>query len=133
MCIHVTSEVIEAIMQASHAAFPEECCGLLLGADGRVTQAVPTRNVHPSPRTHFEIDPQALIDAHRNERAGGLELLGYYHSHPQGEPRPSPIDQAMAARDRKLWAICGQEEVKLWRDNPQGFQALLHTVLAPNG
>jgi len=131
MCIHVTSQVVEAITRASQSAFPEECCGLLLGTDGRVTQAVPTRNVHSSPQTHFEIDPQALIDAHRAERAGGLELLGYYHSHPKGPPRPSVIDQAMAAGDGKIWAICGQAEVRFWRDVSRGFQALSYRVLEP--
>ena len=131
MCIHVTSEVIETIKRASQSAFPEECCGLLLGNDGRVTQAVPARNVHSSPQTYFEIDPQALIDAHRVERGGGLELLGYYHSHPKGPPCPSDIDQAMAAGDGKIWAICGQREVRFWRDRPQGFQALSHCMLEP--
>ena len=124
MCNHVTSDVIEAIKAHAAKAHPEECCGLLLGRAGRITHTVPTRNVHATPHTHFEIDPQALIDAYRVQREGGWELIGYYHSHPEGSPCPSTTDQAMSACDGKVWAICGAGDVRFWRDDATGFQAL---------
>lgn len=113
---------------AAKAAHPLEACGILLGTGGRITEARAAANVHPAPATHFEIDPQALIDAHRAARAGGLAVIGYFHSHPVGEPVPSATDRACAAGDGKVWAILAPSDpgidVRFWTDGEQGFVAL---------
>ncbi|MGY6635617.1 MAG: Mov34/MPN/PAD-1 family protein [Erythrobacter sp.] len=125
MDIVLTSKVHAALLEAARGAYPLEACGLLLGAGARITAARPARNVHPNPHTHFEIDPQALIDAHRAARAPGApQVLGYYHSHPTGPAQPSATDRAMAAGDGRIWAIIAGEEVALWRDGDAGFAAL---------
>ena len=117
--------VAAAIRTHAQIAAPLECCGLLLGEGSTIAEARPARNVHLSPQTHFEIDPQALIDAHRIARAGGPQVLGYYHSHPRGPAEPSATDRAMAARDGRIWAIVGQDgAIGLWSDGKQGFEAL---------
>jgi len=107
---------------------PHECCGLLLGAGNTIEQAVPTANVSPTPRTHFEIDPQALVDAHRAARAGGPQVLGYYHSHPAGPSAPSATDQAQAGGDGRVWAIAGGDGITFWRDDECGFTSLSYIV-----
>ncbi|MFU7528817.1 M67 family metallopeptidase [Qipengyuania sp. ASV99] len=119
----------KAMRAAAVSAFPREACGILLGEGERITQALETRNVHLSPETHFEIDPQALIDAHRAEREGGPKLMGYFHSHPSGEPVPSATDRAMAAGDGKVWAIIAGDNVRLWCDDTKGFRALSYIVV----
>lgn len=126
MTLQVTSELFDALLAEAAAAHPRECCGLLFGSaeHGGIDALVPAVNVHPQPETHFEIDPQALIDAHRAARSGGPELLGYYHSHPFGEARPSATDKAMAARDGMVWAIIGGGTVAFWRAGASGFSAL---------
>ena len=130
MKIEVTSQALERIKRAAQAAQPHEACGLLLGAlqsgVAKIDRVVTTRNVHATPRTHFEIDPRQLIDAHRAEREGGPQLLGYFHSHPQGPPAPSAIDQAHAAGDGKIWAIAGGGEVRFFHDAKEGFVPLFH-------
>ena len=94
----------------------EEKCGLLRGRGQRVLRADPAANVASAPATTFEIDPAALIAAHRAERRrGGLELLGYYHTHPSGDAMPSETDAACAAPDGKLWLIAAQGEALLFR------------------
>jgi len=128
MHIEVTSRAISAIRAAAHAAHPHEACGILLGEGRRITAAHETANVHPEPATHFEIDPQALIDAHRAARAGGAQVLGYFHSHPSGEPAPSATDQAMGARDGRVWAIIAGDEVRFWADGDEGFVALSFAI-----
>ena len=121
-------QVSQAILTQlrAHAAttHPLECCGLLLGEGEQITAALPAANVHPAPRTHFEIDPAALIAAHRAARAGGPQIIGYYHSHPHGPPDPSATDQAEAAGDGRVWAIIGDGEIRLWRDAQSGFERL---------
>jgi proteasome lid subunit RPN8/RPN11 len=120
----VTSGTMATLLEEARLAGPRECCGLLLGKGHRVALAQSAANVHPDPERHFEIDPKALIAAHRAARAGGLELLGYYHSHPIGRAEPSASDRAAASGDGRVWAIIADGEVRLWRDQPGGFVAL---------
>jgi proteasome lid subunit RPN8/RPN11 len=129
MEIELTRAVVERISAEAVRVFPEEACGLLVGRQDRVEHAIRARNVHPNPRTHFEIDPQALVDAHRAAREGGPEVLGYYHSHPSGPAEPSVTDQAMAAGDGRVWAVAGVGGVTFWRDDEGGFTALSYIVV----
>ena len=124
MPIELSSRLLETLLAEARVAHPRECCGLLLGEGERIERVLPTSNVHPAPDTHFEIDPQALIDAHRAARGGGLQVVGYYHSHPAGPPEPSATDRAYASADGRIWAIVGQAEVRFWRDTPGGFAPL---------
>lgn len=109
--------------EAARAA-PEECCGILLGRPGTIEEARPARNVAADRTRRFEIDPQALVDAHRVARAGGPQVLGYYHSHPGGLTEPSATDRAMAAGDGTIWAILGETDTTFWRDDEAGFARL---------
>jgi desampylase len=128
MELAVTSQALAAMRAHAAAAHPHEACGLLLGEGACITEARAAANVHPAPATHFEIDPQALIDAHRAARAGGLAVLGYYHSHPCGPPDPSATDRASASGDGRVWAIIAGEQVRFWQDGGStgngGFVAL---------
>jgi desampylase len=131
MAITVTSGVLATLLEEATRAHPLECCGLLLGLDdGEILAAVPTANVHPQPQRHFEIDPAALISAHRAARGGGPAVLGYYHSHPSGRAEPSATDRASASGDGRIWAIIANLEVALWRDEPGGFEPLPLRVAA---
>ena len=79
---------------------------------------------------HFEIDPAALFAAHRDARSGGPELIGYYHSHPQGHPLPSATDCEHASGDGRAWAIVAGGEVTFWRDGTDGFAPLPYASVA---
>jgi desampylase len=69
-----------------------EACGLLLGEvrDGSwlVEDAIPLRNTHNS-ASYFEFDPAELLQQDLN---WGERIVGAYHSHPGGPPRPSRVD-----------------------------------------
>ena len=133
MTREVTSEAIATLLANAAEAAPAECCGLLLGRGERIEQAVAATNVAADPLRHFEIDPAALIAAHRAARAGGPELVGYYHSHPQGHPLPSATDCAHASGDGRVWAIVAGGEVGFWRDGNNGagggFEPLFYRVV----
>ena len=111
----------------AEASAGEECCGLLLGGD-TIDEARPATNVAPDPIRCFEIDPQALSDAHRVARRGGPAVLGYYHSHPRGPAEPSAVDRAMAAGDGMVSAILGVNDTTFWRDDGHGFARLSYVV-----
>ncbi|HZF46665.1 MAG TPA: M67 family metallopeptidase, partial [Sphingomonadaceae bacterium] len=94
--LEIARHALEAMLAEGALAAPEEACGLLLGTEGWVTEARPAANVAQDKARHFEIDPVALIAAHRAERNGGPRLIGYYHSHPSGSPEPSATDREQA-------------------------------------
>lgn len=120
----VARSVWDVLLRETEQARPNEACGILLGREGRIEQALPTANVAQDPACRFEIDPAALITAHRAAREGGMPVIGYYHSHPDGCARPSDIDRAAAPHDNAIWAIVGDNEINFWRDGTKGFEAL---------
>ena len=124
MELRVARSVFAAIEADARRRAPLECCGILLGRDGAVELAVPAANVAADGSTRFEIDPQALIDAHRAARAGGREVIGYYHSHPAGPAEPSAADRAEASGDGRVWAIAGRDGITFWCDGKSGFERL---------
>jgi proteasome lid subunit RPN8/RPN11 len=93
--VRVRKEVLARLQQEARRIPGEECCGLLAGRDGVITQMFPAANALAS-ATAYEIAPQEIFGMLREMRAAGLELLGIYHSHPAGENRPSPCDTERA-------------------------------------
>ncbi len=77
--------------------YPDECCGILLGAysgDARVVRSI-VRCANASaysPHNRYSIDPHELVRAQRDGRDCGLEIVGFYHSHPDHPPQWSSID-----------------------------------------
>lgn len=106
----------------SHAATdaPREACGILFGTLDSIEDAIPTANVAASPERGFEIDPAALLRAHRDARGRGQAVVGWYHSHPNGSSEPSATDAARAVEDGKLWLIVAADAVTAWRVVPDG-------------
>lgn len=107
MTIAIASSVVAAIADHARAAAPDEACGILFGDDCRITAAEPAANVAAHPARAFEIDPAALLRAHRDARGQGRSVVGWYHSHPNGVTEPSATDAARAVEDGKLWLIAG--------------------------
>jgi proteasome lid subunit RPN8/RPN11 len=128
MLIELTRAARERILDEARRAFPAEACGLLFGQEGRIERVEPARNVHPTPQTHFEIDPQALVDAQRAARDGGPGLIGHYHSHPTNRAEPSATDRRHAAGDGSIWAIVAGDDVAFWLDGEDGFTALSYSL-----
>lgn len=97
----ITRRHLEAVERHAAAAYPEECCGFLLGRAGEdgvlVERVLPARNEHPeSPGCRFLIAPETVLAARREARGLALEVVGYYHSHPDHPAEPSEHDVADA-------------------------------------
>jgi proteasome lid subunit RPN8/RPN11 len=88
------------------AAYPNECCGMLIGRDitkngatRRVVERLePGRNVFEKEEQYhrFSIDPAQQLKAERAAEQEGNLVLGYYHSHPDHPARPSEYDRQHA-------------------------------------
>ena len=129
MHIEVTRHAMSAMNAAAQAEYPREACGILLGEGNRIVAFRLARNVHPKPETHFEIDPQALIDAHRDARGDGPQVVGYFHSHPIGTSHPSATDRRMASGDGSIWAIQGEGGMTFSRDGAEDFLPLTCKII----
>ena len=92
----------------AHAEFPNECCGLLAGRADRVELLLRGRNVDQSPYT-YRLDPQEQLRFFKDIDAGGLELLGIYHSHTQSPAYPSRTDVAKALYPDAAYVIVSLE------------------------
>lgn len=114
MALKVTSQHAESVRQHGAREYPNECCGVLLGAANEdlkeVREVVPLANLRRDPkraqkllpldelgresgRNRFLIDPLEQLKVEKDARARGLEVLGYYHSHPDHPARPSSYDR----------------------------------------
>jgi proteasome lid subunit RPN8/RPN11 len=102
--VGLRSRVLDEMIAHARTAAPAECCGLLLGRGEAVVEAVRARNIADSP-ARFLMDPRDHFAARRDARARGLEVLGFYHSHPRSPAVPSPTDLAAAAYPDHLYAI----------------------------
>ena len=93
MGVRLTSEVDAAIRAHGRETFPHECCGAMLGRDGVVSEAFKLPNTtEEGPRRRFLVRPDDYRIAEKRARDAGLELLGFYHSHPDHPAKPSQYD-----------------------------------------
>jgi desampylase len=113
--VTISRAALVAMRDVSRSTLPEEACGLLRGQGGHVEEVTVARNVALDRVHRFEIDPIDLFAALRDERAGGAEIVGYWHSHPNGTAIPSATDAEVAPPDGKLWVIVADNEITAWR------------------
>jgi proteasome lid subunit RPN8/RPN11 len=110
----------ERLRSEAQAAGKKEICGLLLGSERRIEQAVAIPNVAADPERAFLLDPAAHLGAARAAREAGLDVIGAYHSHPSADARPSESDSAQAGEQGRYWLILTAEEQALWRSRAGG-------------
>ena len=85
--------VEESIRAHARITYPHECCGALIGRDAAVQVTHPLPNTtEEGPRRRFLVRPGDYREAERQAQAHGLDLVGFYHSHPDHPARPSQYD-----------------------------------------
>jgi proteasome lid subunit RPN8/RPN11 len=93
--------IAENIRDYGAKDYPNETCGAMLGLDGESSREVRalfplTNRRDDSPRNRFSITPDDFRAAERAAKEKGLEVLGWYHSHPDHPARPSEYDREHA-------------------------------------
>jgi proteasome lid subunit RPN8/RPN11 len=104
--IRMSTAVAEEIRRHGAETYPEECCGALLGTDGSDGGAGQEREIvellrltnqrEDSPHNRFSVAPREVIAVDRAAQSRGLEVVGWYHSHPDHPAQPSEYDRAHA-------------------------------------
>jgi proteasome lid subunit RPN8/RPN11 len=87
----ITRKDIRAILDHCLAGYPDEACGILAGKDGRVEKVYAMTNARPSP-TYYEMEPEEQFRVMKDIRTIGLDMVGMFHSHPNGRSYPSSVD-----------------------------------------
>lgn len=116
--IAMTPEAHATILAHARSDAPREACGVLLGHEGVVREAVPIANRASDPLRTFRLDEQKFIAALYDGERRGLSLLGFYHSHPHGLAIPSQTDIAQSHYPDALHAIvglAGEPVLTVWR------------------
>ena len=96
--ITLDRRTLEEIREHGAQAYPEECCGALLGAarngSARVTRVQRMRNARGEERRRrYSIDPLEYARIEQQADEEGIAVLGFYHSHPDHPARPSEYDR----------------------------------------
>jgi len=122
--LSIPKQFYDAMIQQAQAEHPNECCGLLAGKDGRVTQIYKMTNTQHSP-VNYLMDPREQFAAFKDMRKREVELLAIYHSHPHTQAYPSKTDVRLAYYPEAAYLIMSLEDkakpiVKSYRISQDG-------------
>lgn len=107
--LSIGSELAEKIRQHGVETYPHECCGALLGRDAALPSGsdpdalIPSREIlalfplvnrrDDSPRNRFSVTAEDVLAAEKEARHKNIDVVGWYHSHPDHPARPSQYDR----------------------------------------
>jgi proteasome lid subunit RPN8/RPN11 len=97
----ISADHLQAAGQHAAATYPDECCGVLIGRileDSTIVERLLSADNERNDSRHnrYLINPETVLAAHKEARALGLDVVGYYHSHPDHPARPSEFDREHA-------------------------------------
>lgn len=99
MTLRLSGPLVDEIRRAGEQAYPAECCGVLGGRlhpHRIVERLVPVTNRRTDDPHRYLISPEDLRQVSVELEGAGLEVLGFYHSHPDHPAEPSRFDQEHA-------------------------------------
>ena len=114
--IHIPENLLNSITQAAEAAYPSECCGLLVGrrekdGDIHISRVEPSPNVAEGDRQKsFLVDAKVHFDLIRGLQDGPDEIVGNYHSHPGAPAKPSEHDRQSVYYPDHVWIIVAVDD-----------------------
>jgi proteasome lid subunit RPN8/RPN11 len=100
--VRVRPGVFDDIAAHARRESPRECCGILVGVDDEIVEAVPAANLAADPLRRYEVSPADYFRQIKRCRDSGGDgqppsrIVGVYHSHPRSAPAPSPTDLEQA-------------------------------------
>ncbi|MBI4539498.1 MAG: M67 family metallopeptidase [Gemmatimonadetes bacterium] len=142
--IRCVDGVLDAIRAHARRGYPDECCGALVGnvsnsGTRHIVRAVPVENERGTERERrYLISPDVVREVERTAAQSALEVLGFYHSHPEAPAQPSAYDRANAwpwyayviaevrsgeVRDVRAWRLADdrssfwEEELVQWKED----------------
>lgn len=123
MRIQASASLLAGLRHAAAATYPDEGCGVVVGKPERdvvvLHALVAGRNLRTDrARDRYELDPAAIVRADREARAHGLDVVGFWHSHPDHPARPSAFDTERAWPQYAYLIVAttawGGKDVRAW-------------------
>ena len=115
--LFLTKNDYDKILKQCETGLPDEACGLIGGTkegnDKYIKKVYLLTNIDHS-NEHFSMDPKEQLQAVKDMRQNGLELLGNFHSHPESPSRPSEEDKRLAYDSTAVYMIMSLMD----NDNP---------------
>jgi proteasome lid subunit RPN8/RPN11 len=135
--LELPGSVREAIVEHARDGAPEEVVGILagrraIGGDGTGDRSIVERsyaaeNAADAPRTRYEIAPREELELLERIDEAGLDVVGFYHSHPDGPAEPSAADARLAAWPGYAYVIVSLggdgATVRGWRWTGERFES----------
>lgn len=126
--LNIPRSVYDQIVAHSKEAYPHECCGFLVGkssSEKTVAEAHRAENANKErANDRYIIDPKDINRTDKLARAKGLDIIGFYHSHPDHPDRPSQFDRDMGQAGYSYVIIAVRNgtdiSVKSWSFDDEG-------------
>lgn len=122
--LFITPRHLQTLGRHAAITYPQECCGVLIGRchSGAtfVERVLSVGNAQEGDRhDRYLISPETVLAAHKEARALGLEVVGYYHSHPDHPAEPSELDLEQAWPEVSYLIVSVEQrkiaDVRSWR------------------
>ncbi len=115
MSINLSSAHYRILQQHCEECAPEEACALLIGVhfeegDYQVTSVALSKNLAADQSRFFEIDPGLRIRLEKELRDKKENIIGVFHSHPNGPAEPSKQDERMIIERHLVWLIAAVKD-----------------------
>ena len=129
--IQFSRSAYDEIVYQAYNGGDEEICGVLAGEydpdHSRVTETHAAENVAETPQTRYVMDPEEQFEIIETIEDAGLEIVGFYHSHPAGPTNPSETDADRATWPEYSYVICALDGYPFvgswrWRAEEEAFE-----------
>lgn len=125
----LTRDAYDGVVHRGYAGGDEEICGVLAGDYGEeqshVVEAYPVENAADTPQIRYAMDPEEQLAVLETIEDAGLDVVGFYHSHPAGPTHPSETDAERATWPGYSYVICafdGYPFLGSWRWRGDAFE-----------
>ena len=127
--------LLEEMVDHARKDYPREACGIIVGDMAGekylAKEVLRAKNSSPTPSKNYDIDPLLVAQAHEYAEEQNLQVIGFYHSHPNHPPTPSPTDVKYAWPEMIYVIITithttPKTETRAWLLDPEkkGFQEI---------
>jgi proteasome lid subunit RPN8/RPN11 len=107
--VKISQQLVDEIVAHAREEAPNECCGMLGGADGSAESVYRSINAEASP-LRYSLDANDQFRIVREMEDRGEELAGIYHSHTASAPYPSQTDVNLAAYPDAVYVIVSLQD-----------------------
>ncbi len=114
--LQIPSVFLQQLRQLASSARPLEIVGILAGTNETISELIPLENIAADPTREYFASPDSMIRAIKHLKTQHLEIIAFYHSHPNGSATPSITDLQRAQWDVPMLIIDALTlEIRAWQ------------------